>query len=100
MGHEVAEKALKAGMYAKCGMGDATLKCHSLVSPACALKQVGCLADINDAVFLEDFYSQPRFPYCHSFPTVPGEKYLSSTAREAFLAATRIYEAMKQLIAI
>ena len=98
MGHEVAEKALKAGMYAKCGMSDATLKCHNLESPARALMQVGCLADINDAIFLENFYSEPRFPYCFSSPIVPGEKYLSSTAREAFLAATRIYEAMKQLI--
>ena len=98
MSHEVAEKALKAGMYAKCGMSDATLKCHSLESLARALMQVGCLADISDAIFLENFYSQPRFPYCYSSPIVPGEKYLSSTAREAFLAATRIYEAMKQLI--
>ena len=98
MSHEVAEKALKAGMYAKCGMSDTTLKCHSLESPARALMQVGYLTDINDAAFLENFYSQPRFPYCYSSPIVPGEKYLSSTAREAFLAATRIYEAMKQLI--
>ena len=98
MSHEVAEKALKAGMYAKCGIGNATLKCHSLVSPARALKQVGCLVDINDAAFLENFYSQPRFPYCYSPPIVPGEKYLSSTAREAFQAATRIYEEMKELI--
>ena len=98
MSHEVAEKALKAGMYMKCGMSDVTLKSHSLESPARALKQVGYLADISDAVFLDNFYSQPRFPYCYSPPIVPGEKYLSSTAREAFLAATRIYEAMKKLI--
>ena len=98
MSHEVAEKSLKAGMYAKCGMGNATLKSHSLVSPARALIQVGCLVNLIDAVFLENFYSQPRFPYCYSSPIVPGEKYLSSTAREAFLAATRIYETMKQLI--
>ena len=98
MSHEVAEKALKAAMYAKCGIGNVTLKSHSLVSPARALKQVGCLSDISDAVFLENFYSQPRFPYCYSAPIVPGEKYLSSTASNAFLAATRIYEAMKELI--
>ena len=98
MSHEVAEKALKAGMYAKCGMGNATLKCHSLASPAHALVQMGCSVNIADAAFLENFYTKPRFPYCYSSPIVPGEKYLSSTAREAFLAATRIYEAMKKLI--
>ena len=98
MSHEVAEKALKAGMYAECGMNDTILKSHSLESPARALLQVGCLADINDAVLLENFYSQPRFPYCYPHPVVPGEKYLKSTASEAFHAASRIYEAMKQLI--
>ena len=98
MSHEVAEKALKAGMYTECGMNDTILKCHGLESPARALLQVGRLADIEDAVLLENFYSQPRFPYCYPHPVVPGEKYLKSTASEAFHAATRIYEAMKQLI--
>ena len=74
------------------------LKSHSLESPAHALLQVGCLADINDAVFLENFYSQPRFPYCYPHPVVPGEKYLKRTASEAFHAASRIYETMKQVI--
>ena len=98
MSHEVAEKALKAGMYEKCGMGDATLKRHSLVLPACALLQVGCLINIKDVILLENFYAHPRFPNCYSSPTVPGEMYESGEARAAFLAATRIYEAMKQLI--
>ena len=98
MSHEVAEKALKAGMYEKCGMGNVTLKRHSLVSPARALMQVGCSININDVILLENFYAHPRFPNCYSAPTVPGEMYVSSTAREAFLAATKIYEAMKQLI--
>jgi len=99
MCHEVAEKSLKAGMYAKCGMaGDATLKNHNVVTPARALIQMGCEIDVNDAIFLEHFYSHPRFPYCHSPPTVPGEKYVSSTAKAAFDTATRIYETVKRLI--
>ena len=98
MSHEVAEKSLKAGMYLKCGIGKATLKNPNLVSPAHALVQVGCSIDVADAVFLEKFFSKTRYPYCYPPPIVPGEKYLSSTAREAFLAATRIYETMKQLI--
>ena len=99
MCHEVAEKSLKAGMYEKCGMaGDTTLKNHNIVIPARALLQVRCEIDVNNAVFLEHFYSHPRFPYCYPPPTVPGEKFVSSTARAAFDAATRIYEAMKQLI--
>ena len=99
MCHEVAEKSLKAGMYAKCGMaGDTTLKNHNVVTPARALIQMGCEINVDDAIFLEHFYSHPRFPYCHPPPTVPGEKYVSSTARKAFDAATRIYEVIKQLL--
>ena len=98
MSHEVAEKSLKAGMYAKCGIGEVTLKNPDLVIPARALVQEGCPIDVGDAILLENFFSNTRYPYCYPSPIVPGEKYLSSTAREAFLAATRIYEAMKQLI--
>ena len=98
MSHEVAEKSLKAGMYAKCGIsGDSTLKNHNIETPARALIQMGCEIDVNDAIFLENFYSHPRFPYCYPPPTVPGENFVSSTARAAFDAATRIYKAMKQL---
>ena len=96
--HEVAEKSLKAGMYAKCGIGETILKNPNLVFPARALVQEGCPIDIADAVFLETFFSDTRYPYCYPPPIVPGEKYLCSTAIEAFLAATRIYEAMKKLI--
>ena len=99
MCHEVVEKSLKAGMYAKCGIeGDSTLKSHNIETPARALIQMGCEIDVNDVIFLEDFYYNPRFPYCYPPPTVPGEKFVSSTAIAAFDAATRIYEAMKQLI--
>ena len=98
MSHEVAEKSLKAGMYAKCGIGKATLKNPDLVIPVRALAQAGCTVDIGDAILLENFFANTRYPYCYPSPIVPGEKYLSSTAKEAFLAATRIYEAMKELI--
>jgi len=79
-------------------MGNTTLKNPNLVVPARALVQVGCPIDVDDAVFLENFFSNTRYPYCYAPPIVPGEKYLSSTAKEAFCAATRIYEAMKLLI--
>ena len=98
MSHEVAEKSLKAGMYAKCGIGEVTLKNPDLVIPARALVQEGCAIDVGDAILLENFFANTRYPYCYASPIVPGEKYLSSTAEEAFLAATRIYEAMKELI--
>ena len=98
MCHEVAEKSLKAGMYAKCGIGESTLKNHNVVSPAHALIQMGCEIDVNDAIFLENFYYHPRFPSYHPPPTAPGEKYVINTATQAFDATTRIYEAMKKVV--
>ena len=98
MSHEVAEKALKAVVYAKCGMCDAILKSHNLETPARALVQMGCSISIDDACFLENFYSHPRFPHYHSPSIVPGEKYLSSTATKAFNAAKKIYEVCKEAI--
>ena len=98
MSHEVAEKSLKAGMYAKCGIDDASLKSRNIVSLARALSQMGYAINVDDTVFLENFYSHTRFPYCYVTETVPGEKYFRSTAKQAFDAATRIYEAMKNVV--
>ena len=98
MCHEVAERSLKAGLYAKCGMGEVSLTNHNLTLPASALIQVGCPINIKDAEFLEQFYLDTRFPNRHTPPTIPGEKFSSEIAKQGFDAATRIYETMKQLI--
>ena len=100
MCHEVAERSLKAGLYAKRGMGEVSLKNHDLILPASALIQLGCPIDINDAKFLERFYLDTRFPNRYPPPTIPGEQFSYDIAKQAFDAATRIYEMMKQLIVI
>ena len=98
MCHEVTEKSLKAGMYAKCGMGEVSLSNHNLVLPARALKQLNCQVDVKDAEFLERFYLDTRFPNRYPPPTIPAEQFSSNLVKQGFDAATRIYEAMKQLI--
>jgi len=98
MSNEVAEKSLKAGMYARCGLGQVSLANHNLVLPACQLSQLGCSVNTSDAEFLENFHLEARYPNCHPPPTVPGEKFTSNTAIEAIEAATRIYETIIQLI--
>jgi len=98
MSHELAEKSLKAGMYAKCGLGQVSLRNHNLTLPAHQLVQLGCSINISDAELLENFYLNTRFPNCYPYPTVPGEKFGSDTAKRAFKAATRIFEAMIQVI--
>ena len=97
MSHEVAEKSLKAGMYAKCGLGQVSLANHNLVLPACQLAQLGCSVNTSDAELLENFYLNTRFPNRHPYPIVPGEKFGTDTAKQAFDAATRIYEVIMQL---
>ena len=98
MCHEVAEKSLKAGMYAKRGMGEVSLSNHNLVLPASALVQLGCPINIQDAELLERFYLDTRFPNRYNPPTIPGEEFSNDTAKKGFDAATRIYKVIKQLI--
>ena len=98
MSHEVAEKCLKAGMYAVCGVGNATLKNPNIVSPAHALVQMGCMINVGDADFLRNFSSQTRYPYEYPSTIAPEEKYTLKTAQGAFNAATRIYKAIKKLV--
>ena len=98
MCHEVAEKSLKAGLYATSGMSKVSLKNHNLMLSASALIQMGCPVKIDDAQFLERFYLDTRFPNCYTPHAIPGEKFSSDTAKQGFEAATRIYETVKQMI--
>ena len=98
MCHEVAEKSLKAGLYATCGMSKVSLKNHNLILSASALIQMGCRVKIDDAQFLERFYLEARFPNCYTPHAIPGEKFSSHTAKQGFEVATRIYETVKQMI--
>ena len=97
MCQQVAEKSLKAGIYAKCGLEQMSLHTHDLIHLANKLKQVG-VDTIYDAVLLNDFYLPTRYPnhYCPS--AVPGDKFTREVAKQGFDAATRIFEAMQEMI--
>ena len=98
MCHEVAEKSLKAGLYATSGMSKVSLKNHNLTLSASALIQMGCPVKIDDAQFLERFYLDTRFPNCYTPHAIPGERFSIDTAKQGFEAATRIYETVKQMM--
>ena len=98
MCHEVAEKSLKAGLYATRGMSEVSLKNHNLVSSASALVQMNCPLNVEDAIFLGRFYLDTRFPNRYSPHAIPGKKFSSDTAKQGFEAAVRIYETVKQMI--
>ena len=85
-------------MYAKCGVGQVSLNNHNLSLPANALAQLGCPSVVSDAIYLERFYLDTRFPNRFIPLAVPGEKFNNATAIKAFEAADRILKAMKQMI--
>ena len=98
MSHQVAEKSLKAGTYAKCGLDPINLCTHQLPSLAIKLNQMGCSVNSQDAMLLNSYYLPTRYPnrWCPS--AVPEEHYSSNTAQQAFQAATRIFEEMQKII--
>ena len=102
MAHEVAEKALKGGMYAKCGLGQKSLKSHDLTPLAYALQAeepfstqglAGC------TIPLEDYYLDTRFP--NRYPdgtTIPSDHYSPQDAQQAKENAKSILDMMKELV--
>ena len=64
MAHQVAEKGLKGGMYAKCGVSRVSLKDHNLTSYSYALQTVTAQAsDLpRHSAPLEDHYLNTRYP--------------------------------------
>ena len=102
MAHEVAEKALKGGMYAKCGLGNRSMTSHNLTPLAYALQAkepssthglAGC------TIPLEPYYLDTRFP--NRYPdstTIPSEHYLPHEAQQAKVNAENILNMMKALV--
>ena len=99
MCHQVAEKSLKAGMYAKCGLKDIGLHTHNLQYLANELEKMG-IRTINEyeVANLNTLYLPTRYPNCHNPSAVPGDKFSTERAEQAFDSATRIFEAMKKMI--
>ena len=102
MAHEVAEKALKGGMYAKCGLGEKSLKSHNLTPLAYALQAKEPSSTQGLAGYttpLEDYYLDTRFP--NRYPgsaTIPADHYSPEDAQEAKENAENILDMMKTLV--
>ena len=69
MAHQVAEKALKGGMYATCGLGENSLKSHNISPLAHAMEAVRPVKACGLAALtspLEPYYFDTRSPnQCH-----------------------------------
>ena len=102
MAHEVAEKALKGGMYAKCGLGETSLKSHNLAPLAYALQAKVPSSTLGLAGYmipLEDYYLDTRFP--NRYPdstTIPSDHYSPEDAQQAKENAENILDMMKTLV--
>ena len=102
MAHEVAEKALKGGMYAKCGLGEKSLKSHNLTPLAYALQAKEPSSTQGLAGYttpLEDYYLDTRFPNQYPGSTmIPADHYTPEDAQQAKENAENILDMMKTLV--
>ena len=99
MAHEVAEKALKGGMYATCGLSPGFLKNHNISYLARALRgermQLASeLPSLTDP--LVPHYLNTRFPNCCG--NVPSLNYSITTAEQARTNAQKILVIVMQII--
>ena len=102
MAHQVAEKALKAGMYAICGLSQDNLTHHRLTGHAWNLSLER--PDLTDGLStltrsLESYYLDTRYPNRYPGPTaIPSDVFTSEQAREARKSAKAILEMMQRLV--
>ena len=104
LAHEVAEKALKAGKYATCGLHPGSLQHHELLGHARALEQLEQVKPhltsrlSMNALALDNYYLKPRFPNQYSPPAVPADHFTSDQASNAYRNAQRILQMMRNVV--
>ena len=98
--HQIAEKSLKAALYALSGVADRQLKSHDLVLLANDLSLLPGAPDVTPQVAkLSDYYGGTRYPNGHMPAKVPAEVFQDSQqAQEAFRLATEVLELLEQFV--
>ena len=101
MAHEVAEKALKSGMYATCGLRENSLKSHNIYPLGCAIEAVSPekasgLADLTSP--LEPYYLDTRFPNRCSIPSIPSDNFTLSDAEAAAECARGVLKIVRDVL--
>ena len=97
LAHQVAEKALKAGMYKKFGLQSRN---HHLEGFAISIQQSQPSASgLRDMTrILDDYYSKTRYPDEHGNVTAPSSIYHPDQARQAEHAARQILEIIRDIV--
>ena len=102
LAHEVAEKSLKAGMFAVCGLHPSDLKYHHLITNyARSLHhEKPRLTEglIEHVAAVSDFYNRTRWPNQYTPHQVPAHHYYPNQAIEAEVHAKDIFKMMKDLV--
>ena len=98
LAHQVAEKALKAGMYKRFGLHPSALKTHALTGHASALEGPLNPGLHTLASSLESYYLRTRYPNLYTPDSVPSDKYGPSEAKRAENTVSRIFEMMRGIV--
>ena len=102
MAHQVAEKALKGGMYAVCGLTQNSLMRHNLTSLAYTLEsEKRALRDelAKNTIPLESHYLDTRYPNRYAAVSItPLDRYTPQQAQEAKAQAKAILDMMNPLV--
>lgn len=100
--HQVAEKALKATLYALSGVADSQLCSHDLVKLAYDLSLLPGAPDVTPLVApLSTYYDTTRYPYKHVPARAPSEAFQDSQeAQRALKAATDVLTTLEQCLGL
>ena len=100
LAHEVAEKALKAGMYALVGLGEHSLKIHDLTCHASAIfsERPEAAQIVFLASKMESYYLDTRFPNRHPQPKAPVDIYTPTQAIDIAECAGNIIRAIREIV--
>ena len=98
--HQVAEKALKAALYALSGVADRQLNTHDLVLLAHDLSLLPGAPDVTPQVArLSNYYDSTRYPDKHTPAKVPAEVFQDSRqAQEAYRLANEVLDILEQCV--
>ena len=103
MAHEVAEKALKGGMYVTCGLGQKSLKSHNIVPLAYGIEAVRPAVAVGLAKLtspLEPYYLDTRFPNRCDPPDIPSKYSSLSDAERAAKCARGILKIIRNIVQV
>ena len=98
--HQIAEKSLKAALYALAGVADRQLNSHDLVLLAHDLSLLPGAPDVTPQVArLSNYFEGTRYPNKHEPAKVPAEVFQDpQEAQEAFRLATEVLEVQEQFV--